>query len=32
MITIKAIELQDLSALSRLYHELIGTPSNEQQM
>ncbi|MFS0870270.1 GNAT family N-acetyltransferase [Paenibacillus xylanilyticus] len=32
MVTIKAIELQDLPALSKLYNELMGTPTNEQQM
>lgn len=32
MITIKQIEPQDLPALNQLYHELMGTPSNEQQM
>ncbi|UPK47218.1 GNAT family N-acetyltransferase [Paenibacillus pabuli] len=32
MITIKAIELEDLPALSQLYNELMGTPTNEQQM
>ncbi|WP_145328829.1 GNAT family N-acetyltransferase [Paenibacillus xylanexedens] len=32
MITIKQIEPQDLPALNQLYHELMGTPPNEQQM
>ncbi|PQP82611.1 GNAT family N-acetyltransferase [Paenibacillus sp. PCH8] len=32
MITIKAIEQQDLPALSKLYNELMGAPTNEQQM
>ncbi|PYE47774.1 GNAT family N-acetyltransferase [Paenibacillus barcinonensis] len=32
MITIKRIQPQDLPALSQLYHELMGTPSNEQKM
>lgn len=32
MITIKQIELQDLSALNQLYHELMGTPPDAQQM
>lgn len=32
MITIKQIEPQDLPALNQLYHELMGTPPNEQHM
>ncbi|KQY84022.1 hypothetical protein ASD24_09510 [Paenibacillus sp. Root52] len=32
MVTVKAIELQDLPALSQLYNELMETPTNEVQM
>ncbi|CAM4209629.1 MULTISPECIES: GNAT family N-acetyltransferase [Paenibacillus] len=32
MVTIKGIELEDLPALSQLYNELMGMPTNEQQM